>query len=307
MRPKEILEDLFFIERGYLNGNHFVYRSDEPVLIDTAYEGHFDETASHIQSLGIDLSRIRRIISTHTHCDHVGGNGVIQERSGCEIALHRIGRHFIETRDDWSMWWRYFNQAADFFRCERALDDGDVVEVGPHRFRVVYTPGHAADGIVLHHPDERLLISSDTLWEKDMAAINLRVEGSRAVFSMLESIDALAELDVDIVYPGHGAPFTDFQGAVDRARTRLTGFLEDRSRLGNDLLKKITVYTLLMNPGMPEAGFFDHLMSTVWFRETVDLYFDGAYDWKYDEFMSELLQRGIILNDRGRLTTVVKP
>ena len=37
----EILEDLFFIERGYLNANHFVYRGDPPTLIDTGYIADF--------------------------------------------------------------------------------------------------------------------------------------------------------------------------------------------------------------------------------------------------------------------------
>ena len=44
MANPEILPDLFFVQRGYLNGNHFVYRADRPVLIDTAYLGHFDRT-----------------------------------------------------------------------------------------------------------------------------------------------------------------------------------------------------------------------------------------------------------------------
>ena len=37
MNAIEIMKNLFFIERGYLNANHFVYRSEKPVLIDTGY------------------------------------------------------------------------------------------------------------------------------------------------------------------------------------------------------------------------------------------------------------------------------
>ena len=51
MPPVEIMEDLFFIQRGYLNGNHFVYRSADPVLIDTAYVSDFPTTAALIQRL----------------------------------------------------------------------------------------------------------------------------------------------------------------------------------------------------------------------------------------------------------------
>jgi len=44
MLVQEIMKDLFFVERGYLNGNHFVYRSEQPVLIDTGYVSDFNIT-----------------------------------------------------------------------------------------------------------------------------------------------------------------------------------------------------------------------------------------------------------------------
>jgi len=126
LAENEILKDLFFFERGFLNGNHFVYRSDVPVLIDTGYISGFDETEKLITQLGIELSDISLIISTHTHSDHIGGNNRIQQKSGCDIALHKVGKYFIDSRDDWSTWWRYYNQEAEFFKCNRSLEDGDL-------------------------------------------------------------------------------------------------------------------------------------------------------------------------------------
>ncbi len=307
MAAVEILDDLFFVERGFLNGNHFAYRSEEPVLIDTAYAPGFDDTERELVALGIDLSRVGRIISTHSHCDHIGGNRIIQERSGCEISMHRIGKHFMDTRDDWATWWKYFCQEADFFDCTTGLDDGDVVRIGPHEFDVIYTPGHASDGIVLYNRKERILISSDTLWEDDMAVMNVRVEGSRAAFAMMESIHRLEQLPVEMVYPGHGKAFSDVSGAIERARKRLSGFIQDRRRMGNDLLKKIIVYTLMMKREMEEATFYDHLMTTPWFVETVDLYFDGVYKGTYDQIMNGFLDRGIIKRMNGMVYTTVKP
>ena len=307
MAAVEILDNLFFVERGYLNGNHFIYRSEEPVLIDTAYKADFEETAGHLGRLGIDPARVRLIINTHCHCDHLGGNKIIQDLSGCEIALHRIGRHFIDTHDDWSTWWRYFVQEADFFRCTKVLEDGDMVSIGPHEFQVIYTPGHAIDGTVLYNRREKLLISSDTLWESDMAVMNVRVEGSGALFAMMDSLDKLARLDVRIVYPGHGAPFTNMHAALARARKRLKGFLENRQSVGNDLIKKIIVYTLMMRREVEEEGFFPYLMGTPWFVETTDFYFDGEYHPKYEEIMASFLRRGIVKRESGKLRTTVKP
>jgi len=307
MKPVEIMENLFFIQRGYLNGNHFVYRSEHPILIDTGYVADFHIAEETIASLGADLRSTALIVSTHSHCDHIGGNKIVQERSSCDIAMHKMGKYFMDTRDDWSTWWRYYSQEAAFFDCTRALEDGDVILVGPHAFEVIYTPGHASDGIVLYNRKEKVLISSDTLWEDDMAVITVRVEGSRACFSLLESLKKLERLDVKMVYPGHGRPFTDTASALAKTRKRLAGYLSDRRKVGNDLLKKITVYTLLMKKSVDEPAFFDFLMTTPWYPETVDLYFDGKYRPKYEEIMKGLSGRGIVRTRDGKLYTTVRP
>jgi len=301
------MDDLFFIQRGYLNGNHFAFRSDEPVLIDTGYASHFAVTERMLAELGIDLSRIRLIVNTHCHCDHIGGNKVIQERSQCAIAMHEIGKHFIDTRNDWATWWKYFGQEADFFTCSIGLKDGDCLTVGPHDFDVIHTPGHASDGIVLYNRSSKVLLSSDSLWEYDMAVMNIRVEGSAACFMMLKSLCRLETLDVEIVYPGHGKPFTDMSAAISRTRKRLESFIGDGKKIGNDLLKKIVVYTLMMREEVDEGSFFEDLMKTYWFRETIDLYFDGDCGRKYDSIIKGLLGRGIVKCRQGKLSTTVKP
>jgi hydroxyacylglutathione hydrolase len=301
----EILPSLFFVHRGFLNGNHFVYRSDRPVLIDTAYLAHFDRTRQLIADLGADVSRTALIVSTHTHCDHIGGNRRIQELSGCGIALHTIGRHFIEARDDWSTWWRYYDQEAEFFRCTHSLEDGETLAVGPHEFRVIHTPGHAADGIVLYHAREKVLISADALWERDMPVITLRVEGSRALFDCLDSLEKIRRLDVRLVCPGHGRPFAEMPEAVARWEKRIHGYLERRESLGDDQLKRIIVYTLLMRPGRENASFFDHLMNTVWFPETCAFFFNGEHRRKFDEVMAGLIRRRIVTSMDGKLFTQV--
>ena len=307
MAENEILKDLFFIERGFLNGNHFVYRSDTPVLIDTGYISGFEETEKSITQLGVNLPDISLIISTHTHCDHIGGNNRIQQNSGCDIALHKVGKYFIDSRDDWSTWWRYYNQEAEFFTCTRSLEDGEIITLGPHEFQVLYTPGHASDGIVLYNRQDKILLSSDTLWQTDMAVMTLRVEGSRALFDMQASLHKIENLEVQTVYPGHGKPFYDMPKAIARSKQRIDNFLRNPEAIGDDLLKKIIVYTLMMKKIMPADTLFDYLMDTYWFKETVDLYFKGQYQAKYDEVMNSFLGRGIIKQENNDLSTTVKP
>ena len=307
MQIIEIMDDLFFIERGWLNANHFVHVSTEPILIDTGYKADADVTMEQIEKLGVRISNVSLIINTHTHCDHVGANRIIYEQSGCDIALHTVGRHFIETKDAWATWWDYYNQEADFFVCTRSLEDGDILKVGPHEFQVIYTPGHASDGIVLYNHKQKLLISSDTLWENDMAVMTQRVEGSLALFSAKKSLEKIAPLDVRQVYPGHGGPFRDFEAALSKAMERIDRCMEDREIIGKDLIKKIIVYTLLMKKSMNEQDFFPYLMETVWFRETVDLYFNSEYEIIYQQIMDTFIQNKVVRIENNCLFTLIKP
>ena len=127
------------------------------------------------------------------------------------------------------------------------------------------------------------------------------------MFSLLESLDKIEGLDVKRAYPGHGNPFSDMSTALEKARKRLRGFLENPKRVGNDLIRKIIVYTLMMKRGMEEETFFSYLMSTPWFVETVDFYFDGNYKKKYDDAMESFFKRGIAKRKDGRIFTTVKP
>ena len=303
----EILEDLFFVERGYLNANQLVYRGNPPELIDSGYIADFAETAGILQNLGVQPSEVGRIITTHCHCDHIGGHKAIYDQSGCEIWLHELGKHFIDSRDGWSTGWNYYHQQADFFPCSTGLKDGDTLRIGPHAFDVLHTPGHASDGIVLYHHKAELLVSSDTLWQHDLPVHTVRVEGNATVYLTKKSLERISGLKVSTVCPGHGPLFTDFGAALRQSRKKVDQYLSDRRRIGTDVLKKITIYTVLMKQPVPVEEFFDYLMRTNWFRETVDLYFEGKYRAKYDEITGSFLRRGILQIEQDRYTTTIRP
>ena len=82
--------------------------------------------------------------------------------------------------------------------------------------------------------------------------------------------------------------------------------MNNRVAMGTDLIKKIIIYTLMMKKTIKEASFFPYLMTTYWFKETVELYFNGEYKPKYDEIMQGFIQKGIVKRQNGSLFTTVK-
>ena len=301
----EIAENLFFVQRGWLNANHFVFNGRQKVLIDTGYISDFEETKRFVQDLGVDLREVDRIVSTHSHCDHIGGNKRIQGLSRCKIAMHKIDKFFINSKDDWATWWRYYDQEAEFFQVVISLEEGDCVFLDELKLEVIHTPGHGAGMIALYSPKEKFLISSDALWDGDLGVLTIRVEGSIAPFLALNSLEKLSTLGVDRIYPGHGPPIIEPKVAIQKCREKLEGFLKDPSRIGMDQLRKILIYILLMKRGFTVDEFFDYLMGTHWFRETVDLYFGGNYERTFNQTMESLLEKGVVLIEKGKYLSTV--
>ena len=121
------------------------------------------------------------------------------------------------------------------------------------------------------------------------------------------SLEKLAGLEVERVFPGHGPVFTDYREAVERSKKRIARYLDDPQTVGADLFKRIIVYTLLMHDGAGEARFFDQLMGTIWFPENVEFYADGEYETVYRETMEALVKQGAVARADGRWVATVDP
>ncbi|MDI7261996.1 MAG: MBL fold metallo-hydrolase [Thermodesulfobacteriota bacterium] len=304
---QEISKNLFFIERGWLNANHFVFHGKKKILIDTGYITDFEETRKWIEAAGVGLKSIDLIINTHSHCDHIGGNKRIHDISGCQIAIHRMDKQLIDSRDDWATWYRFYDQEAEFFQVDIALDEGESIFLDALELNVIYTPGHARGGIALYAPEERFLISSDALWDGDTGVLNTIVEGREAPTLAMESLEKLASLDIQTIYPGHGGIIRHPPRAFQKCRNKLEGFMKDPAKMGNDHLKKILVWSLLMKKGYPKDDFFDYLMTTHWFKAVVGSYFEAKYHEKFNEVIEEFLERNIVIIRDGYYHTTVQP
>jgi hydroxyacylglutathione hydrolase len=135
---------------------------------------------------------VKAVIETHNHADHISGHGELSRRTGAEIYVH---------------------EQAGVKYPHKTLKDGDELQFGVARLRVIHTPGHRPEHISLavsdisRSNDPWLVLTGDSLFIGDIARPDLAVPGEEGASVLYDSIfNRLLKLDDDVeVYPAHVA------------------------------------------------------------------------------------------------------
>lgn len=169
-------------------------------LIDPG--GDPQKVLSAVKGSGLD---IRYVIATHGHFDHTGAIGPVVEALGAEFLMHEEDLFF--ARDSVASAGRWGVNISQVPDPDRFLTDGDIVEVGAVRLKVIHTPGHSPGGVCLHDEDAGELFCGDTLFQRSIGRTDFR-QGSMDVLvsSIRERLFVLPEETV--VHTGHGPATT---------------------------------------------------------------------------------------------------
>lgn len=235
------------IVRGWLNSNIVVLRSaGENVAIDSGYCTHREETLALLAGpAGLEGEPLERLINTHCHSDHMGGNAAIAAAHGCRITIPRGEVRHVEPWTPQSVWMARFDQRADPFRFDDTIAAGDTFAAAGFTWEAHGAPGHDMDALVYFEPTHRILISGDALWESSMGFVWPEEGANPAIAAAHAALDTLARLDPAIVIPGHGEPFADAALAIGRARAKLDGFAADPAKGARHAVKVLFVFALL--------------------------------------------------------------
>jgi len=135
---------------------------------------------------------------THAHLDHVGAISGLRRRWDIPVYLHPLDEplYAMASRQA-ALYGLPFEQPEP---ADRALGDGDVIEVGDLRMTVMHTPGHAPGHVVFHGHGVALV--GDCLFAGAIGRTDLPMSNPRDLAASLDRIAALPEDTV--VYPGHG-------------------------------------------------------------------------------------------------------
>jgi glyoxylase-like metal-dependent hydrolase (beta-lactamase superfamily II) len=189
-------------------------QSHEAVVIDPG-----DEIQKIFAILAKHQLKVKAIIITHAHIDHIGGAQKLKAATGAPIYMNANDQALSERLDTQAAW---LGMATP----ERAKIDvdareGEKVTLGPAEFQVLHTPGHTQGSISLWIPAENKLIAGDTLFLDSIGRTDLPGGDYEQILRSIH--DKLLPLDdTTAVIPGHGPNTT-----IGRERARnpfLQGF-----------------------------------------------------------------------------------
>ncbi len=198
---------LMLAGRGF-DSNIMVLDGERPVVVDTGTGNSADYYVERIQT-ALDGRPVDSIVLTHRHFDHTGGAARMARELDAPVKIHEAGVGSVTSGDGQSSGAWLFG--ATFEPVEASpLKEGDVIDVGPWRYEVLHTPGHSPDAIALWHPESRTLIPGDTVYA-DGGIGRWDLQGGD-YDQLVASLQRLADLDAETMYPGHGPSVLD--GAV---------------------------------------------------------------------------------------------
>jgi glyoxylase-like metal-dependent hydrolase (beta-lactamase superfamily II) len=159
--------------RGWLNCNQVVLLSPgDNVLVDSGYCTHRERTLELLASReGLDRQPLERLVNTHGHSDHMGGNAAIAHAYGCRVTIPEGEVKHVVPWTPQSVWMAQFDQRADPFHFDDTLLPGNAFEAGGFEWEVHAAPGHDMDALMFFEPVHRILLSGDALWEGGMGFV----------------------------------------------------------------------------------------------------------------------------------------
>lgn len=187
---------------GELATNCYVLKDEstgELAVVDPAT----DEITDILKETGYDFSKIKYIILTHGHFDHIYGTEPLRKLTNASVVISRAEAPFLSD-NNLNISNYFVPMGMKKIVPDILVEDKSSIKLGESEITFLLTPGHTAGSMCLVFEDN--LVSGDTLFCESIGRTDLPTGD---MGDILKSLAKLKALEGDYrVYPGHGRPST---------------------------------------------------------------------------------------------------
>jgi hydroxyacylglutathione hydrolase len=149
--------------------------------------------------------KVKAIVITHAHIDHIGGAAKLKASTGAPVYMNARDQELLDGLDVQASWLQM--KTPEKTSIDAEARDGDTLSLGDAVFHVLETPGHTQGSISLWIPAENKLIAGDTLFRDSIGRTDLPGGDGRQILRSIH--DKLLPLPEDaVVIAGHGESTT---------------------------------------------------------------------------------------------------
>lgn len=241
------------LERGWLSSNNILFLGrEQTALVDSGYLTHAPQTVALVAH-GLQGRPLDRLLNTHLHSDHCGGNAALQQAYRCRTSIPASEADAVRNWDQDALTFSGTDQQCARFHFDDTLQHGDVLTLGDLQWQVLAAAGHDPHSLIFYCAEERILISADALWENGFGVIFPELDGASGFAEARATLELIAGLEVRLMIPGHGSPFAGIGAALQNAFSRLDYLAADPLRNAQHALKVLLKFLLLERQQMKLA------------------------------------------------------
>lgn len=171
-------------------------QSHEAIVIDPG-----DEIDKITEILDRHQLKVKAIIVTHAHIDHVAGAQKLRALTQAPVYINEADRELLNALDIQAQWLGV--PAPERPEIDSVAKDGVVLQLGNTDFQVIETPGHTQGSLSIWIPKEEKLVAGDTLFRDSIGRTDLPGGNSRQILTSIKT--RLLDLpEQTVVIPGHG-------------------------------------------------------------------------------------------------------
>jgi glyoxylase-like metal-dependent hydrolase (beta-lactamase superfamily II) len=149
--------------------------------------------------------KVKAIVVTHAHIDHVAGAAKLKAETGAPVYMNERDNMLLDMLDVQSAWIGV--ETPERVEIDTAAKDGTVLQLGTAEFQIRETPGHTEGSVCIWIPQENKLVAGDTLFRDSIGRTDLPGGDSQKILRSIKT--QLFDLPADaVVIPGHGQKTT---------------------------------------------------------------------------------------------------